>query len=205
MNEILVVVDAQKDFVSGALGSQAAVDALPHLCEVIKDSRYKAIFVTLDTHDAEAYSQTLEGKLLPVPHTILNTDGWKLEDAVEEALLDTSFLTPVTKMTKPTFGAIHIVHPILDAIVWKGNNASLMAYKEANWSEQDDVCNSADLSITIVGFCTDICVVSNALLLRAYFPNAPIRVIAKACAGTSPEKHEAALAVMESCQIEVVR
>lgn len=204
MNEILVVVDAQKDFVSGALGSEVAVDALPNVCAEIRNPRYNRVFVTMDTHKADTYSQTLEGKLLSVPHTLAGTPGWELEISVLEALKDTGN-TPVVQIPKPTFGCIEMDNVILDSILWKGNSESNYAYRTARRDHQYEVRNSMDISFTIVGYCTDICVVSNALLLRAYFPNAPIRVIAKACAGTSPEKHEAALAVMESCQIEVVR
>lgn len=66
-----------------------------------------------------------------------------------------------------------------------------------NYDMYDDV-------IDIVGTCTDICVVSNALILKAAFPDATVRVVASACAGTSPKAHEAALDVMRSCQIHII-
>ena len=199
MNEILVVVDAQKDFVSGVLGSQAAIDALPHVCAAIRDPRYESIFVTMDTHKAETYKHTLEGELLPVAHTLVGTPGWELETSVLEALRDTGDRC-VVQIPKRTFGYVNIVHPILDRFAWQAEKD----YNDLTTDEQYVMCDNADLSITIVGYCTDICVVSNALILRAFFPNAPIRVIAKACAGSSPERHRAALETMKSCQIEVI-
>ena len=61
-----------------------------------------------------------------------------------------------------------------------------------------------DFSIELVGLCTDICVVSNALLLKASFPENRISVDASCCAGVTPQSHDAAIATMASCQIDIL-
>ena len=174
MKNILVVVDMQKDFVDGALGSGEAVAIVPAVVRKIKDFDGD-IYVTFDTH-FENYMQSAEGKKLPVPHCIKGTDGWALNDDVAAALEGKTY----TKVEKITFGSTDL--PKLIAAATDGE----------------------DITIELVGLCTDICVVSNALLLKASFPEAPISVDAACCAGVTPEKHEAALETMRSCQIDVL-
>lgn len=132
------------------------------------------IFVTLDTHE-EDYLDTLEGRNLPVVHCIKGTEGWKLNHEVEKALEGKDF----TIVEKPTFGSVKLVD-ILGEYV------------------------DCDTEIELVGLCTDICVVSNALLLKANFHETPISVDASACAGVTVEAHNAALSTMKSCHINVV-
>ena len=171
MRKILVVVDMQKDFVDGALGSPEAVAIVPAVVKKITGFDGE-IFVTYDTH-FENYLETAEGKKLPVTHCVKGTDGWKLDAAVEKALAGKAY-TPVEK---PTFGSTQLPRLIRE----KGD----------------------DVSIEVIGLCTDICVVSNALILKAAFPEAPICVDPACCAGVTPAKHEAALETMRSCQIDV--
>ena len=206
MRNILVVVDAQKDFIDGVLGSEDAQKAIPNVCHEIEFGGHDQIIQTMDTHYEHTYMSTLEGQKLPVPHTLIGTEGWNLNDLVNSAICRSA--VPVTVVPKETFGSVILDAVILDVLNWDDPAYRVKAreeYRLVNHVAKSDTRNSYDISFTIIGFDTDICVVSNALILRAYFPNAPIRVIAKACAGTSPEKHEAALAVMESCQIEIVR
>ncbi len=174
MKRFLVVVDMQKDFVDGALGSGDAVAIVPSVVEKIK-SFDGEIFVTLDTH-FDNYPETAEGKKLPVLHCIKGTDGWQLDKNVASALADREY----TAVEKPTFGSLELPRLIEAA------------------SDGDD------FSIEIIGLCTDICVVSNALVLKANFPEMPISVEADCCAGVTPQAHEAALATMRSCQIDVI-
>lgn len=176
----LVVVDMQNDFVSGALGSPDAQAIVPGVVQLIE--RYKAepdslVTGTLDTH-TDDYLNTLEGKLLPVPHCIRDTEGWKLHPDVA------TVMDPELMFEKPTFGSLDMACKLAFA-------TSLLP--------------GGLEEIALCGLCTDICVVSNALLLRATFPDVPIKVYANCCAGTTPEKHESALQTMESCQIEVIR
>ena len=122
----------------------------------------------------EHYLETQEGRRLPVPHCIRNTPGWELAPAVAAALGG----APV--IDKPSFGSRALAE-------------TLAALAEAE-----------ELEITLVGLCTDICVVSNALLIKAFLPEAPVSVIAACCAGVSPESHAAALETMKMCQIQIL-
>lgn len=173
VKNILVVVDMQNDFVDGALGSKEASAIVPAAAEKIAAFSGN-IFVTYDTH-FENYMDTAEGKKLPIPHCIKGTDGWQLNADVAAALSGKLY----TSVEKNTFGAIDLPQRIKEAV-------------------GDEI-----FSVELIGLCTDICVVSNALLLKAFFPEAQITVDAACCAGVTPKKHEAALETMRSCQIEV--
>lgn len=174
MKQFLIVVDIQKDFVDGALGTAEAVAMLPNAVEKIRAFDGE-IFVTYDTHFAN-YSDTAEGKKLPVPHCIKGTEGWELDKKIADALADRTF----TAVEKLTFGAKHLPELI------------------------EHAAHGEDFTITLIGLCTDICVVSNALLLKAHFPETEIYVDAACCAGVTPELHTAALTTMQSCQINIL-
>ena len=163
----------QKDFVDGALGTKEAVAIVPAAAEKISAFDGE-IFVTLDTH-FDNYMSTNEGRHLPVPHCIKGTEGWQLDKAVAKALEGKNY----TAVEKNTFGSVDLPGLIKKAA---GND---------------------DFTVELIGLCTDICVVSNALLIKANFPEAEIAVDAKCCAGVTPQAHEAALATMASCQITV--
>ncbi len=173
--KVLVVVDMQKDFIDGALGTKEAQAAVAPAAEKIRRRRAEGwrILATLDTH-GENYPDTAEGKKLPVPHCIHGTEGWQLNPVIREALGDAG------TVEKPTFGSIR-----LPELVREGMEAG------------------DTLTVELIGLCTDICVVSNALLLKAFFPEAAILVDAGCCAGVTPETHRAALATMRSCQVDV--
>lgn len=173
MKKLLIVVDMQKDFVDGALGTPEAQGIVEKVVEKIKGFDGDVI-ATLDTHTPD-YMQTQEGAKLPVPHCIKDTEGWKLTPTVDAALEEKGY----TAVEKPTFGSVTL--------------PELLARKY----------NTSELQIELVGLCTDICVVSNALLLKAFFPEVPICVDAACCAGVTPESHQAALQTMASCQITV--
>lgn len=172
----LIVIDMQNDFVTGALGSKEAVAILPNVKKKIEEyiSAGHEVIFTRDTH-GEGYLETNEGKHLPVPHCIKDTDGWQV--CVE---LDNSACEHIDK---PTFGYTD----------WDTEISIDGSFKDRNFS-----------SIEIIGVCTDICVVSNALILRAMYPEVDITVDASCCAGVTPESHQAALATMKSCQINVI-
>ena len=175
---ILIVVDMQKDFVDGALGSSEAVRIVPTVVEKIRSARAAGVPVlaTLDTHDAD-YLQTREGRFLPVEHCVKGTDGWRLNAAVAEALAD------APRLEKPSFGSVDLPETVRKLT---GVDAP-----------------GAGLTIELIGLCTDICVVSNALLLKAVYYEADMIVDSACCAGVTPAKHEAALETMRSCQIVV--
>ena len=172
MRRILVVVDMQKDFVNGALGTKEAVAIVPAVVDKIRQYEKENIFVTRDTHQKD-YLTTQEGRKLPVEHCIEGTPGWELDPIVAEAVQGAAIVN------KPTFGSTELMNIIREI------------------SEKDEI------SIELIGLCTDICVVSNALLLKAAVPEVEISVDASCCAGVTPEKHEAALETMRSCQIQV--
>lgn len=185
-HNILIIVDAQNDFITGSLANPVADERVPNIVELIKSKDWDGIFATFDTH-YDDYLDTLEGKALPVPHCIYQTNGWCFDPRVDEALqefIKTHPTTPFSSVLKSTFGSIALTEEI--------------------WETLD--CRFEDTyNITICGFCTDICVVSNALILKAdFFRRGNITVVADACAGVTPEAHEAALTVMKSCQINVI-
>ena len=171
--KILVVVDLQNDFVTGALGTQEAQAIVPRVCEKIRNFP-GPVYYTQDTH-GEDYLQTQEGKNLPVEHCIRGTWGWQLEPRVEA-------LRKNTPIEKPTFGSKGL------ADVLKARHTYEGPLEE----------------IQLVGLCTDICVISNALLLKTYLPEVKITVDASCCAGVTPESHQRALEAMKACQVEIL-
>ncbi len=171
MKKFLIVTDMQKDFVDGALGSEEAVSIVPAVCEKIENFD-GGIIATLDTHGSD-YMDTREGRFLPVPHCIKGTPGWQIDKNVEKALSKRKH----TLLEKETFGSVKL--PDLLKAMSSGE----------------------DFEVHVIGLCTDICVVSNAMLVKARFPEADLFVDAKCCAGVSPESHRASLATMKSCQM----
>lgn len=170
--KVLIVIDVQNDFVTGALGTPEAIKIIPNVKKKIKeytDAGYRVIF-TRDTHDVD-YLITNEGKHLPVEHCIFGTEGWDIVDGV-----DIPEYENVEYINKTTFGFTK----------WFNNK-----FKD-------------DDEIEIVGLCTDICVVSNALIIKSLFPNLDIKVDASCCAGVTPQTHKSALETMRMCQIEIV-
>lgn len=173
MQNLLIVVDMQNDFIDGALGTAEAVSIVPKVKKKIEEFEGKVLF-TRDTH-YENYLETQEGKNLPVKHCIKDTEGWQIRSELDE-------LRNTTPIDKETFGSSE-----LGAMLKKLN-------------EEDEIS-----SITLIGLCTDICVISNAMIAKAFLPEVPIIVDSNCCAGVSIESHENALKAMEVCQIKVER
>lgn len=184
MEKYLIVVDMQNDFVTGSLGTKEAVSIVSNvknkLLQCIKDG-YK-IFFTQDTH-ADNYMETHEGKFLPVKHCICDSDGWQIIPELKEIMPKIS--RDCMTLYKASFSV-----PTWDSYIYCRNKNVL-------------VPEDFKGTVEIVGVCTDICVISNALTLRSQLPNAEIIVHADCCAGTTPERHKAALEVMKSCHITV--
>lgn len=175
MKKILIVVDMQNDFIDGSLGTKEAESIVDHVVEEINKD-YSLVIATRDTH-SENYLETNEGKHLPVKHCIKNSEGWQIRSEVCEAIEAKEYLV----IDKPTFGSEKLVEIL----------------KKINEEEEIE-------TITLIGLCTDICVVSNALLVKAAFPEKRIEVKENCCAGVTPQSHEAALTTMKMCQIEVI-
>ena len=173
MKKILIVVDMQNDFVDGALGTQEAVEIVGNVVSKIAGFDGR-ILATLDTHHSD-YLNTAEGKKVPVPHCIGGTQGWLLNGKVLYALSEKDYKT----IEKPTFGSTQLVEEL------------------RRIREQEEI------EVELIGLCTDICVVSNALLLKAHFPEMRISVDASCCAGVTPGTHQAALETMKMCQIDI--
>lgn len=173
----LIVIDVQNDFVDGVLGSTAAQAVVPNIKKIVNKYLENGddVYFTFDTHYEDNYFNTLEGQKLPILHCVEGSNGWKIATGLKDINIEKLGLQ--NYIEKNTFGYTD----------WE------MDFSEKNYE-----------SITLVGLDTDICVVSNALILRAQFPNTPIYVIANCCAGTSQNAHNAALTVMRSCQIEVI-
>ena len=174
MKNFLIVVDMQNDFVDGSLGTKEALDIVDNVVNKINNFDGE-IIATYDTH-FENYLNTLEGKNLPVKHCIKGTDGWQINHKVASALNKKSF----TALEKFTFGSKELPQLLID----KAKNE--------------------DFTIELIGLCTDICVVSNALLLKANFPEKQITVDASCCAGVTIQTHHAALSTMKMCQINII-
>lgn len=172
MQDILIVVDMQNDFIDGSLGTKEAVAIVPKVREKIQQFNGTVLF-TRDTHGPN-YLQTQEGRNLPVEHCIKGTEGWEIS-------LELDALRKTEPIDKVTFGS------------------SELGFKLAEMNAEEPIgC------ITLVGLCTDICVISNAMIVKAFLPEVPVRVDAACCAGVTPESHENALAAMKCCQIEIV-
>ncbi|WP_314627880.1 isochorismatase family cysteine hydrolase [uncultured Selenomonas sp.] len=170
MKKAIVVVDMQKDFIDGALGTKEAQEMLPHMeakLSAAQAAGTKLVF-TMDTH-GEDYLATQEGRRLPVPHCIRGTEGWEIA-----ASLQPFVRAAAAVVEKPAFGSTELPALLED-------------------------CDEIEL----VGLCTDICVISNALVLKAFYPEKKISVDASCCAGVTPESHAEALRAMKMCQVDV--
>jgi len=178
MNKILVVVDMQNDFLTGSLANESAVNVIPNIKREIESGKYDHIIFTRDTH-RESYLETQEGKRLPVEHCIKDTWGWEVTSELPTGGKNVYFLN------KPTFGYNDWYDFVTHTLAVDGNEAEF----------------------TFTGTCTDICVVSNALAVKAAFSEAQVKCIADGCAPLfgDPKRQESALTVMESCQVDVIR
>lgn len=173
MQKILVVIDMQNDFIDGSLGTVQAREIVKNVVEKIKSYKGCKVFATRDTHGSD-YMETLEGKHLPVPHCMKGTKGWEIQEEVAAALLEAG----AEVIDKETFGSYALAQRLYEA------------------------AGTEETEIELVGLCTDICVISNGLLIKAKLPKAPVKVDPDCCAGVTKESHEAALLTMKMCQID---
>lgn len=174
MKKILIVVDMQNDFIDGALGTSEAQTIVSKVEDKIKNFDGD-IYYTRDTHK-ENYLETMEGRNLPVKHCIEYTDGWKIRPEVMAA----SEGKKVIVIDKPTFGSMELLESICE-------------------EDKDSI-----ESITLIGLCTDICVISNAMNLKTRFWEIPIIVDSNCCAGVTPQSHNNAIEAMKMCQITII-
>lgn len=175
MQKVLVIIDMQHDFVDGVLGTSDAQSIVPLVEEQITTFEGPIIF-TRDTHNAD-YLSSQEGELLPIEHCQKDTQGWQIMENLVNAAEQRSSMYDISYVDKPNFGSFELLHRL------EGMHA----------------VNPIE-SITLMGLCTDICVVSNALILKAGLPEIPIHVNPSCCAGVTKESHVAALLTMKMCQ-----
>lgn len=186
----LIVVDMQNDFVTGALPAEGGEAALAQVVKRIEEADSNTrVFFTRDTHGAD-YLTTQEGQNLPVPHCIENTPGWQLVPAVEQAWRDNPNILKHQHPDVPDNLGMHI---------YDKDTFGSLAMADALNLHEDRIA-----SIELVGICTDICVISNAMIAKAAAPSVPIRVNAACCAGVSFASHRQALEAMKMCQIEII-
>lgn len=174
--KILIVVDMQNDFVSGSLGTKEADGIVDNVVARTVNAMNggEEIIFTRDTH-GDDYMQTQEGRKLPVPHCVSGTAGWEIIPQLRE------YSAGRTVIDKPTFGSAALASMLFEMAL----------------------CEKIE-SITLIGLCTDICVISNALLIKAFLPEVEIIVDSSCCAGVSPQSHINALEAMKMCQIKVI-
>ena len=165
----LIVVDMQVDFITGSLGSDLATAIVPNVVDKVKKFDGKVIF-TRDTHFGN-YLNTQEGRKLPVPHCIKDSDGWQICNEL-----------------KP------YVETVIDKLTFGSSELPRLLESFGETIEKIELC----------GLCTDICVISNAMVLKAAFPEVPIAVDSSCSAGVSVESHNTALDAMRAVQIEIV-
>ena len=192
MKKALVIVDMQNDFVDGALGTPEAQAIVPKVADYIRTHADKdtVLVFTKDTHGTN-YMETQEGKHLPVAHCVKDTHGWELAPAIQEALYDVrgkydpcdTYFPYMNDhiITKPTFGSLDFVNLL--------------------YALNDDY--GID-EITLMGLCTGICVLSNAMLAKATLPEVPVRVVEECSACVTPDSHKTAIDAMRLCQIEII-
>ncbi len=180
MKNLLVVIDMQVDFTTGALGNAECTAAIEKVINTIKSGKYDAILATRDTHQ-ENYMDTLEGKNLPVVHCIEGTAGWEIVPEIEAAIREANGDNETLIFNKPTFGSVELAEYI--KTIYENDN---------------------DITVDFVGVCTGICVISNVSLVKAFCPNALVRVISDACACVTPDTNNTAIDAMKTFQVEIV-
>ena len=199
MKKILIVVDMQNDFCGpeGSLTTPEAQAIVPKVADYIRDhaDENTVLLVTKDTHSSN-YAETLEGKNLPVAHCIKNSYGWELNPAIQEAIYD----------TRGKYHSFDSYFPyISDHIIEKPSFGSIDLQNLLYLLDDETGMQSGDIAeITLMGLCTGICVLSNAILAKATLPEVPVKVIEDCCACVTPDSHKTAIEAMKLCQIEII-
>lgn len=178
---ILVMIDVQNDFVTGVFGTKEAQEMVERLDNYLNETEYDCILFTMDTHWSD-YLETREGKFLPTPHCIHNTDGWRMPQNIYSKIENHKNSAMVMKCE---FGSDILSEAIDDKI----------------HEESED----EDIRIDFVGLCTDICVISNIIpVFFDFYDSIKIRLLSTYCVGSTPEKHEKTLEILRGLGIEVV-
>ena len=187
VEEIVIVIDMQNDFITGTLANKDAERIIKPMVAFLKQKQEEgnvAFLFTQDTHQKN-YSKSLEGKHLPIKHCIEGTKGHKIAKELVDVVDNYGIVE------KPTFG---LKSDDWEVVMWNNHLSN---------SIKDNQGRSTVKRISLIGTCTDICVISNALALKSLYPDTEIYVYEDLCAGTTPENHQAALQVMKSCQVNI--
>ncbi len=181
MTRLLAVIDYQNDFVTGALGFEGAAEIDDGIARLVQEylARGDHVLFTYDTHDG-AYLQTREGRALPIPHCDPSDSGWRLYGRTQEMCCETCANSQIHTVCKHAFG----MPP--EELVRLGGLLP----------DVDD--------ILVVGVVTNMCVISNAVLLRAQWPESKMTIDAALCRSFDPVLNEKSLDVMEGLQMEVI-
>lgn len=179
MEKILIIVDMQNDFTNGALGNAECEAAVSKIAKLVEKSTYDRVILTRDTHK-ENYLDTQEGKKLPVLHCLENSDGWQIRDEIMDAIK--SHYSKPEIINKTSFGSLYLGELLKEEYLLVQEN----------------------LEIDFVGVCTGICVISNALIVKAALPEAKVCVIEDCCACVTPGSHKTAIEAMKTCQIDII-
>ena len=190
--KVLIVVDMQKDFIDGALGSDEAKAIVPKVAEAIRAAAntQTLILFTQDTHNTD-YMNTQEGKNLPVLHCVYGTSGYDINNEILKAYNEVKDSTLKIEdfydyykspfIEKPTFGSLKLMNMLF------------------NLDQKQKISE-----ITLMGVCTGICVLSNTILAKTVLTEVPVNVVAECCACVTPETHKTALEAMKLCQINII-
>lgn len=182
--KVLVITDAQQEFITGALGNKECEAAVPNIVAAVETGEYYRVILTKDTHSAD-YLDTQEGRRLPVLHGQKGTEGYEIHPDIVRTVRDSYAPDKVIVVKKPTFGSLDFGNVLKG--IW------------------DEVTAAGDsLEVDFTGFCTGICVLSNVVMAKTFVPEARVCVIEKACACVTPETHRTAIAAMGPIQVDVI-
>ena len=197
---VLILIDCQNDFIDGSLANKDAQACIPTIVEKIKNFDGDAIFFTMDSHK-ENYLDTPEGKKLPIEHCIYGTHGWNLNKDIFNAIYEDvdHNKVKIRGIYKPTFASV----------VSFDNGKNLFNRSKTLIDEVLELERGTNapipMEIEMCGFCTDICVISNAFALKGFtYDFAEITIDSKCCAGSTPENHQKAMDLMKIGQINVI-
>ena len=188
--KILCIIDMQNDFLTGSLGGEHCRKAIPGCVKLLQEEKWEKVFITIDTHD-ENYTDTLEGRKLPVVHCLRDTWGQKVCREIADVVYQMKHLDEIpsnermfVEVEKGTFGSDNLAF---------GMDRHIEGLDKVDGTE-----------IHMCGVCTSICVLANAVLLRAFHPNTKIVIHADACGDINEEMHQHALECLRAQQCEIV-
>lgn len=190
VKKVLVITDAQNEFITGALGNPECEVAVKYIVEAAASEEYDKVIFTQDTHGAD-YLETQEGRRLPVLHGQEGTEGYEIHPDIVKAVREHYPAEDILTVKKPTFGSLDF------------GKALRQIWEEAT-GESAAKDGAYPMEVYFTGFCTGICVLSNVVMAKTFVPEARVCVIEKACACVTPQTHQTAIAAMGPIQVDVI-